>query len=208
MAIGAEEVKRILLQMVKVIEENKVYLTELDAAIGDNDHGINMNKGFKFAEEKLLAMENAGISDMIKTVAMGLLSHVGGSAGPLYGTLFLKASGASKEKNEINLLDFCKMLREGIDGVKMRGKSDRGEKTMLDVLIPVLQSLEQSADEGENAKSAFEKALNAAKEGVAFTKTIKATKGRASYLGDRSIGHIDPGAMSSCLLVSAIYEML
>ena len=208
MAIGAKEVNRILLQMVKDIEENKAYLTELDAAIGDNDHGINMNKGFRFAGEKLGAMENSSISDMIKTVATGLLSHVGGSAGPLYGTLFLKASGASKEKDEISLSDFCVMLREGVDGVKMRGKSDRGEKTMLDVLIPVLESLEQSAAEGEGAKPAFEKALIAAKEGVEFTKTIKATKGRASYLGDRSIGHIDPGAMSSCLLVNAIYEML
>jgi len=208
MAIGAKEVKRILLHMVKVIEENKVYLTELDAAIGDNDHGINMNKGFKFAEEKIKTMEDASISDLLKTLAMGLLSHVGGSAGPLYGTLFLKASGAAKDKDEIDLADFCKMLGEGIDGVKMRGKSDRGEKTMLDVLIPVLESLNQSADEGAGAKPAFEKALLAAKEGVAYTKTIKATKGRASYLGERSIGHIDPGAMSSCLLVNAIYDIL
>ncbi|MDR2939589.1 MAG: dihydroxyacetone kinase subunit L [Clostridiales bacterium] len=205
---NAELIKNIILQMAQEIEGNKEYLTGLDAAIGDNDHGINMNKGFKNAVIKINGLGSQSISEIIKAAGMAMISHVGGSAGPLYGTLFLKAAGAAKDKDEIGLLDFTQMLREGIDGVKARGKSERHEKTMLDVLIPALEALEESAVAGGSAKQAFEKALAAAEEGVLYTKTIVATKGRASYLGERSLGHIDPGAMSSCLLIKAIYDLL
>jgi len=194
--------------IAKDIEDNKGYLTELDTAIGDADHGINLSRGFHAVEAKLedsSAFTTPG--DVVKTTAMTLISTVGGASGPLYGTLLLKMSGVLKEEN-ITLEDFSNALEVGIEGVKARGRSATGEKTMLDVLVPVLNSLKDSLADGLPAKEAFEKALVVAKEGYEYTKTIIATKGRASYLGERSLGHIDPGCMSSYIMLKAISEFL
>jgi dihydroxyacetone kinase-like protein len=194
--------------IAKDIVDNKEYLTELDTAIGDADHGINLSRGFLAVAGKL---EDEGAfatpGDVIKTTAMTLISTVGGASGPLYGTLFLKMSG-TLNKEDVSLLDFCDALEAGIEGVKARGRSSTGEKTMLDVLAPVLDNLRSSLDSGLSAKEAFERAVVSAKEGYEYTKTIIATKGRASYLGERSIGHIDPGCMSSYLMVKAVSEFL
>ena len=202
------------------IEANKEYLTELDTAIGDADHGINLSRGFAAVLGKLgddgtdgnNESSFATVGDVFKTTAMTLISTVGGASGPLYGTLFLKMSGELK-KEEISLSDFCGALEVAIEGIKARGKAEKGEKTMLDVLIPVLDSLKASADGGSaagdsaaSAKAAFEKAQEVAHAGCEYTKTIAATKGRASYLGERSIGHIDPGCMSSYLMLKAVSE--
>jgi len=193
-------------QIAKTIEEHKEYLTELDTAIGDADHGINLSRGFSAVSTKLDA-PFATPGEVLKATAMTLISTVGGASGPLYGTLFLKMSGILTA-DEISLTDFCAGLEVGIEGVKARGKSAQGEKTMLDVLIPVLASLKESAVADLPGKEAFDKAVDVAKESCEFTKTIIATKGRASYLGERSLGHIDPGSMSSYLMLKTTADFL
>lgn len=206
--MNANDIISIFKLIAKDIEANKEYLTELDTAIGDADHGINLTRGFAAVLPKLEG-DFTVVSDVFKTTAMTLISTVGGASGPLYGTLFLKMAGSeAMTKAEIDLADFCTGLEAGIEGVKARGKSSKGEKTMLDVLIPVLDSLKTSANSGTSAKDAFNEAVSAAKEGCEYTKTIIATKGRASYLGERSLGHIDPGSMSSYLMVKAAAEFL
>lgn len=202
----------LLLKMVydiaAIIKENKGLLTELDAAIGDSDHGINLDKGFQAVAEKLKAAGEADCGTILKTTAMTLISTVGGASGPLYGTAFLKASGVAAGKTELDGEALVKMFDEGIKGIVMRGKAQKGEKTMLDALIPAYEALKASLESGETAAEAFEKAAGAAWEGVEYTKTIIATKGRASYLGERSLGHQDPGATSSYLMLKAAAETL
>jgi dihydroxyacetone kinase-like protein len=198
----------ILKNVADTIKENKELLTDLDAAIGDADHGINMNKGFKTVSEKLDTVKDKDCGTILKTVAMTLISTVGGASGPLYGTAFLKASMAVNGKMELDNEDIIKMFDEAIKGIVMRGKAQRGEKTMLDALIPAYEALKGSLEKGDDLSEAFIEAADAAKEGVEYTKTIKATKGRASYLGDRSIGHQDPGATSSYLILKTVAETL
>jgi dihydroxyacetone kinase-like protein len=195
-------------KMADVIEANKEYLTELDSPIGDADHGFNMTKGFKMIRAKLEDVENEDCGTILKTVAMTLISTVGGASGPLYGTAFLKAAGVVQGKHEIGHDDLVKMFDEAIQGIVMRGKAKIGDKTMLDALYPALEALKLSLDNGDSTAEAFTKAQAAALEGVEFTKTIIAKKGRASYLGERSLGHQDPGATSSWLLLGAIVDTL
>ena len=204
--VNGETVKSIVLAIAKNIEDHKEYLTELDAAIGDGDHGNNLSKGFKKASDKLSTLEPKYVGDVLKTTATQLISTVGGASGPLYGTFFLKAGTFSKDMETINFEGFCNMLDVAIDGVKARGKSDINEKTMLDVLIPASKSLRDSFNSNVNFTDALKLALDISKERCEFTKTIIATKGRASYLGERSIGHIDPGAMSSTYMIEAVYS--
>ena len=204
--MNVSETIQIIKLIAEKIEENKDYLTELDTAIGDADHGINLSRGFTAVLPKLDATF-ATPGDVLKTTAMTLISTVGGASGPLYGTLFLKMATALKG-DTINLSDFCNALDIGVEGVKARGKAVKGEKTMLDVLIPVLDSLKESSAAGLSAKEAFAKAVVVAQESYEYTKTIIATKGRASYLGERSIGHIDPGSMSSYLMVKVVADYL
>lgn len=194
--------------MGEAIKENKEYLTDLDTAIGDSDHGINMNKGFSAVLSKLDGMEDKDCGTILKTVAMTLISTVGGASGPLYGTAFLKASAVVNGKIYIDRQDTIQMLYEAIQGIKSRGKADRGDKTMLDALIPAYEVLKESIENGEEIIIAFEKAEKAAKEGAEYTKTILARKGRASYLGERSIGHQDPGATSSYIIIKTITDTL
>ena len=204
--VNVAETIELIKIIAKVIEDNKEYLTELDTAIGDQDHGINLSKGFNAVVHKL-GGDFATPGDVIKTTAMTLISTVGGASGPLYGTLFLKMSGLLTG-DTITLDDFCAGYEAGILGVKTRGKSEVGQKTMLDVHVPVLSSLQASSAAGMNAKEAFEQAVQVAKSAYEASKDIAATKGRASYLGERSIGHIDPGSMSSYLMIKATAEYL
>ena len=191
--------------MQKIIEENKEYLTALDAKIGDADHGINMNKGFKAVKEKLESLTDDACDQILKDVAMTLISTVGGASGPLYGTAFLKAAGVV-EGDSMDNETLVEAFSAGIDGVKLRGKAEAGEKTMLDALIPAYEAFKAAIDNGDSLEAALEKSVASAKEGVAYTKTIVASKGRASYLGERTLGHQDPGATSSYLLLKALYE--
>lgn len=188
------------------IEAEKDYLTELDNEIADGDHGVNMAKGFNAVLGKLDAMADKDIGSLLKTTGMTLVSTVGGSAGPLYGTAFMKAGAALKDKMEIDGSDLVAAIEAAIGGIKMRGKSTTGEKTMLDAICPAYDALKNALAEGDDLKAAMTRAVAAARAGVEYTKTIKATKGRASYIGDRSIGHQDPGATSAMYMFEVILE--
>lgn len=187
------------------IVENKDFLTDLDREIGDADHGANMARGFTEVLAQL-PQDEEDISKVLKKVGMVLLSKVGGASGPLYGTAYMKAAAAASGKTAITLEDGKAMLEAVIDGIKMRGKAERGEKTMLDALEPALEALTKGIENGDDIETCLNVMCDAAKEGVEYTKTIRATKGRASYLGDRSIGHQDPGATSSMITLESIRD--
>lgn len=191
-------------EMANTIEKEKDYLTQLDNEIGDGDHGINMARGFHAVIEKLPSLQGGDIGGLLKGVGMQLVSTVGGASGPLYGTAFMKAGMACKGLTSIDGLDFSKAMDAAVEGIKLRGKATEGEKTMLDALCPALRALQSAVAEGESLKEALDAAVKAAEDGVAYTATIAATKGRASYIGERSIGHQDPGATSSAFLLRAM----
>lgn len=190
----------------QAIIEEKDFLTDLDQAIGDGDHGINMARGFNSVFTKIEALKDDDISMLLKTVGMGLISSVGGASGPLYGTAFLRASAACKDKDVIDAATAKEMLDAAIKGIQDRGKAVKGEKTMLDALIPASEAIGTGIDAGKNVVECLKDAVEAAQTGVEYTKTIIATKGRASYLAERSIGHQDPGATSSTTMLKALYE--
>lgn len=176
------------------IIENKQLLSDLDQAIGDGDHGFNMARGATELKKVLAEKEPDTLKDVFKTAGMTLVSKVGGAAGPLYGTAFLSISKAI-EGDTISQEDLANIIEAGQEGIEKRGKSHAGEKTMLDVWEPVVNSLHQDELSDDVVEAALQK-----------TKDIKATKGRASYLGERSIGHLDPGAYSSALLFHTMLE--
>ena len=186
------------------MSENKQFLTDLDQAIGDGDHGINMARGFEAVREKLRTAPPADIGAMLKLVGMTLISTVGGAAGPLYGTAFMRAAAACQGKTSLDGETASQMLAAAIAGIKERGKAVRGEKTMLDALEPAYDAFLQGLGENKPLLDCLELAQKAAAAGVEYTKTIIATKGRASYLGERSLGHQDPGATSSQLMLAAL----
>lgn len=189
------------------IIENKDFLTDLDREIGDADHGVNMARGFT---EVLAAIpqDETDLGVVLKKVGMTLLSKVGGASGPLYGTAYMKAAGVVAGKTEVTVEDGKAMFEAVIGGIQMRGKAVKGEKTMLDALIPAQEAYNAAVDGGDDAATALTKAVEAAKEGVEYTKTIAATKGRASYLGERSIGHQDPGATSATITLECIRDFI
>ena len=186
------DVKTLILQAADEIIANKEYLTDLDRSIGDADHGINMAKGFGFTKEALEA-DFDDYKSLFNKVATTLLSKVGGASGPLYGSFFMKFAASVKDVEDLTRDELNKAFSAGVDGVKQRGKAEVGDKTMVDVLDPVAEAL-------NNGKS-FDEVIKIAEESMEKTKDIKAKKGRASYVGERSIGHIDPGAASSYILV-------
>ncbi|MEG2649556.1 MAG: dihydroxyacetone kinase subunit DhaL, partial [Eubacterium sp.] len=183
------------------MEEHRQALTDMDQAIGDGDHGINMNRGMKAVEEKIGTVADKPIADILKSVGMTLVSTVGGASGPLYGTAFMKAGMAMKGKEELSASDISEMFDAAIAGIISRGKATTGEKTMLDALVPAKDAYNAAIAEGKSITDALVDAEDAAWKGVEYTKTIIATKGRASYLGERSIGFQDPGATSVTYLI-------
>ena len=206
--MDSKKVIEIIQAMAAVIEEQKSFFSELDAAIGDGDHGINMNRGFEAVRTKLPSLAGKDIGTIFKTVGMQLVSTVGGASGPLYGTAFMKAGAACKDRMELDDAGFLAALAAAIGGVKMRGKAEPGEKTMLDALCPAYAALKAALDSGADLHNALDQAVAAAAKGVEYTKTIVATKGRASYLGERSLGHQDPGATSSLFLLQAVRDQI
>ncbi|MFD2683089.1 dihydroxyacetone kinase subunit DhaL [Bacillus seohaeanensis] len=189
--LTVENTTKWLLAFSEKIDQQKVYLSELDSAIGDGDHGSNMARGTKEMEGKLKEGNFSSIQDIFKTAAMTLLSKIGGASGPLYGSALM---GMAKQAGEDDK-DIIAILKAGMEGIQKRGKAELGEKTMIDVWIPVIQALES----GKLSKENIQEAVN-------NTKGIKATKGRASYLGERSVGHLDPGATSSGYFFEAMLE--
>lgn len=206
MGLTALNVRCVIDRIGEAIEKNRQFLTELDSAIGDADHGINMDKGFRAVRLKLESASTEDVGAILKTAGMALVSNVGGAAGPLYGTAFMKAGAVVSGKKEINIQDFVHMLEAAIEGIKMRGKAELGDKTMIDALEPAAEAIRRAVSDGLEPLDALEKAREAAGLGVDKTKGIEARKGRASYLGPRSIGHQDPGATSSYLILDTIYE--
>lgn len=192
--------------LADAINRNKEMLTDLDAAIGDADHGINMSRGFDAVKAKLAQPEAVDISSVLKKVGMTLISTVGGASGPLYGTAFLKAAGVVQDCETINPEKAAEMLSAAVEGIKLRGKAKQGDKTMLDALEPAMEAISSGAVEGKPLIECLDAACDAAEKGMLHTRDIKAMKGRASYLGDRSIGHQDPGATSSYIMLKALTE--
>ena len=190
------------------IAENKEYLTELDSAIGDADHGINMNRGMQAVLAKLEGDSQADAGALLKTVGMTLVSTVGGASGPLYGTLFLQMGSSAAGKPELSDEDWAAALAAGVAGVQRRGKAELGDKTMIDALVPAVQALRSSLADGSAAGEALQRSAEAAREGMIATIPLVARKGRASYLGERSADHQDPGATSSWLLLRTAAETL
>jgi len=186
------------------MSEHREELVKLDTAIGDGDHGTNMNRGMTKAMEKLAAAEQPDPGAVLKTVAMALVSSVGGAAGPLYGTLFLQMGSALAGQSEVDLPAYAAAWRKGLEGVQARGKAEAGDKTMVDALIPAIGALETSSD----LSSGLRAAEQAAEEGMNATTPMIARKGRASYLGDRSKDHQDPGATSTYYLFKSATEAL
>ena len=184
------------------IAEQRDYLVDLDRAIGDGDHGENMDRGFKAAVEALGQAEPASVAEVLKTVAKTLMSTVGGAAGPLYGTAFLRASKAAGD-GELDGAGVAAVIAGALDGIQARGKATTGEKTMVDAWTPALEAARAAAESGSDPAAVLEAAATAAEAGAAATEPMRATKGRASYLGERSIGHLDPGAVSTSLILRA-----
>ena len=194
--------------VAQVLEENKDYLTKLDAAIGDADHGINMDRGFKKVMSQLPGVEDKDIGSILKTTGMALISSVGGAGGPLYGTLFMRAGMAVDGKYELTDEDLAALLQAAVDGVVQRGRARLGDKTMVDALTPAAEAFKQAIGEGAGTIEALRRAVDAAEQGMKDTIPMLAKKGRASYLGERSIGHQDPGATSSYLILKALLDVL
>ena len=189
------------------VAENKEYLTDLDSAIGDADHGANMDRGFGAVVAKLPTVADKDIGTILKTVGMTLISTVGGAGGPLYGTIFLRMGAVAAGKTELSDRDFLAALTAGLEGVQQRGKATPGEKTMVDALTAGVAAMRAEVDKGSSLCVSMQAAAAGAEAGMKATIPMLATKGRASYLGERSIGHQDPGATSSYLLLKTAADV-
>jgi len=202
--VTSEQVRDWIRRFADVVSEKRMDLVRLDTAIGDGDHGTNMDRGMKKAVEKLDSTEGGDIGADLKNVGMALVSSVGGAAGPLYGTLFLQMGTASAGKSELDLDGWTAAVEAGVRAVQARGKAEPNDKTMIDALLPAIDALREGGELGE----ALKRSADAAEEGMKATIPLEARKGRASYLGPRSVGHQDPGATSSYLLLRAAAETL
>jgi dihydroxyacetone kinase-like protein len=202
--LGASTVLQWLQNCAETFVQHKDELTELDAAIGDADHGANMARGFTAVQGKLAELKDKDIGTIFKMVAMTLISTVGGASGPLYGTFFLQAVAGAAGKMELTHEELSTVFNAGLQGLMHRGKAVVGEKTMVDALVPALEALKPF--EHDSISDAVNRAVVAAKRGADSTVPLVAKKGRASYLGERSAGHLDPGAASSVLLLEALQQ--
>ena len=207
MTIARDDVITWLNECGRIIAENKDYLTQLDSAIGDADHGVNMDRGFKAALAKLPTVADKDIGTLFKSVGMTLVSTVGGAGGPLYGTFFMQAGTATANKMELTIGDWSAALEAALNGVIARGKAQLADKTMVDALTPGLNALKQAVAEGVDQSEALRRSAAAAEQGMKETIPLVAKKGRASYLGERSAGHQDPGATSSYLILKTAADV-
>jgi len=206
MSIHRDDTLAWIKSVAAVIDENKNYLTQLDAAIGDADHGANMDRGFKAVMGKMPEISDKDIGTIFKTIGMTLISTVGGAGGPLYGTFFLQAGMKTAGKMELTLSDWCDALEAALGGIIMRGKAEIGDKTMVDALTPAVRALKEAVQTSQPINTALSLSAEAAQKGMEGTIPLVARKGRASYLGERSAGHQDPGATSSFLILKAAAE--
>lgn len=201
MAIDASWALRWVTASQEVLAENRAHLIDLDRQIGDGDHGENMDRGFTAVAKALADQPPADVPGVLKVVAKTLMSTVGGAAGPLYGTAFLRAAKAAPE-GDLDSQDVVALLAGALEGIQARGKAEPGDKTMVDAWAPAVAAARVAADEGRSPEEVLDAAARGAAEGAAATEPLRARKGRASYLGERSIGHLDPGAVSSSLILT------
>jgi dihydroxyacetone kinase-like protein len=202
-SVTVHQLEKWIRAFAALVAEQRGYLTELDSAIGDADHGINMDRGLRAVLEQLDSTRPATADELFKLVGLTLVSSVGGASGPLYGTFFLRLGAASGTATGLSTDDLAKALRAGLDGLAARGKPELGDKTMYDALHPALEALEAALAGGAGSSEAFDAAAAACRVGRDATIPMVARKGRASYLGERSAGHQDPGATSAALLLDA-----
>jgi len=203
MSISRDDVLAWLQDVAQTLAENRDYLVQLDSPIGDADHGANMDRGFKAIMGKMGEISDKDIGTIFKTAAMTLIATVGGASGPLYGTFFLQAGAKTAGKMEITIEEWAVVLEAALAGIVMRGKAEVNQKTMVDALTPAVQALKHAVAEGKSQAEALELCAEAARQGMLATIPMLALKGRASYLGERSIGHQDPGATSSYLILQS-----
>ena len=211
MAAGTVSLERLvawLSRFTRLVTENRGYLTELDSAIGDADHGSNMARGMTAVMEKIAATPSTAIDALFKQVGMTLVSSVGGASGPLYGTFFLRFGTTAGAVTELDGAALAAALRAGLGGIVARGKAELGDKTMFDAMSPAIDAFDSELASGAEIAASAVVAFAAAERGRDATKPLVARKGRASYLGDRSAGHLDPGATSTALLFQALSEGL
>ncbi len=208
MPVSYRQVSDWIQAFAAAVAENREYLTELDSAIGDADHGINMNRGMQAVLGKMDSADSADIGALLKTVGMTLVSTVGGAGGPLYGTLFLQMGTSAAGKSDLSGDDWADALAAGVAGVQRRGKAELGDKTMIDALVPAVEAVRSALAEGDTLDEALRRSAEAAQGGMTATIPLVARKGRASYLGARSADHQDPGATSSWLLLRTAAETL
>lgn len=204
MALTKQQVVDWLMRCGEVFTQQRDFLTQLDTEIGDSDHGLNMNRGFNKVVEKLPSVADKDIGFILKNTGMTLLSSVGGASGPLFGTFFIRAAQSANAKQSLDLAELHQMMQEGVEGVVMRGKAEPGDKTMCDAWWAVVESLGQSAQQQLSVAEALQRASERAEQAVESTIIMQARKGRASYLGERSIGHQDPGATSVMLMMKTL----
>lgn len=197
-----------LQRSAQVLDENKAYLTELDSPIGDADHGANIARGFKAIAEKLPTVADKDLGAIFKLVAMTLMSAVGGASGLLYGNFFMKASAAAGPKEALTTEELLAVFSAGKDGIIQRGRAELGDKTMIDAWTPALDALQRAVAGGQSLAAALQATATAAETGMKATIPLQARKGRASYLGERSIGHQDPGATSTYLLLNELAKIV
>ena len=208
MRITAEHVIRFLEGVATSLKDHRDELTALDSPIGDADHGINMDRGFTTVLGKLPTVADKDIGTILKTTGMTLISTVGGASGPLYGTAFIRAGMALADRYELTGAEVVAALEAALEGIMARGKAQRGEKTMVDAIGPGVDVLKEALANGEEFRAAMRRAVGAVEEGMKATIPMLATKGRASYLGERSIGHQDPGATSAFYIAQAMLETI
>lgn len=208
--ISLAQLRQWMIAYAERIESQEKYLTELDAAIGDADHGANMRRGTHKVCERMAAPDAniTDISSLMRAIAMTLISSVGGAAGPLYGAFFMRAAQVHQDDETLNLTELAAIFRAGLDGIRQRGKSQVGDKTMIDALQPAVEALEEAAKQGHALSAALEAARASAEKGMHNTIDMQANRGRASYLGARAIGHQDPGATSLYYLIDTAAQTL
>ena len=208
MNLTRDHVVRFIEGVAATIKAQRAYLTELDSAIGDADHGINLDRGFTAVLAKLPTFQDGDIGTILNTVGMTLVSTVGGASGPLYGTAFMRAGTAVGNKTELEVADLVAVIEAALEGIQSRGRAKKGEKTMIDAIAPGLDALKAAVERGADLATALAETTSAMEAGMKETIPMLATKGRASYLGERSVGHQDPGATSAYLMATVLRDVL
>ena len=207
MAVSRQDVLRWLSALQQVFAENRQQLTDLDSAVGDGDFGISLDRGFTAVQAELTANPPADLRAVFQNVATVLIKTMGGSSGPLLGTFFLRAGATCSGKSELAPADVVALFQAGVEGLQQRGKAALGDKTMLDALLPGVDAMRGALEAGSGLAGILEKGAGAARAGMEATISMEARKGRGSYLGERSVGHQDPGATASYLMLKAAAEV-